>query len=33
MDVCKTEVPELEDRGGQHWVACHLDEAPALEVL
>lgn len=35
MDRCKTEVPTLENKSdaeGQHWVACHLDEAPALDA-
>ena len=23
MDICKEQVPELRDIGGEHWVACH----------
>jgi len=23
MDICKEQVPELRDVGGEHWVACH----------
>jgi oligopeptide/dipeptide ABC transporter ATP-binding protein len=32
MDRCKTEVPALEEREGGHWVACHLEEAPELDL-
>jgi oligopeptide transport system ATP-binding protein len=28
MDRCKTERPQLEDRGDGHLVACHLEAAP-----
>ena len=24
IDICKTELPELKNIGGEHWVACHL---------
>ena len=24
MDICREEVPELRNIGGEHWVACHL---------
>jgi oligopeptide transport system ATP-binding protein len=24
IDICKTELPELRNIGGEHWVACHL---------
>ncbi len=23
MDICKEQAPELDNRGNQHWVACH----------
>jgi len=26
QDVCKIEVPEWRDLGGDHWIACHLAE-------
>jgi len=26
MDVCRKEVPQLRNMGGEHWVACHLVE-------
>jgi len=24
IDICKAELPELRNMGGEHWVACHL---------
>ncbi len=24
IDICKEELPELRNMGGEHWVACHL---------
>jgi oligopeptide/dipeptide ABC transporter ATP-binding protein len=32
MDRCRSEEPVLEERDGGHWAACHLDEAPVLDL-
>ncbi len=32
MDRCRSAAPTLQERRDGHWVACHLEQAPSLEV-